>query len=114
MAAANLDFLDIEQGGTYAFQIKIIKDGTALPLDEIKFIGVIKDSIYDTEGYPYRFELIDKYTVNGYLDASVSSLIDFTKGVHEIKYINSEDFNVPLFKGVVQIALGAADETNYS
>lgn len=113
MAAAILP-LEIEQGGTHVFQLKVEKDGSSQDLTDIKFVGTLKNSIYDTEGYPLRFDKVDIYTVNVYLDADVSESIEWTKGVYEVKYINSEGFNVPLLKGPVTNILGASDETSYS
>lgn len=113
MAAANLP-LSIEQGGTYVFQIKIEKDGQSQDLTDIKFVGTVKNSIYDDQGYPFRFDKVDIYTVNVYLDADVTESMGFTKGVYEIKSINSGGFNSPLLKGPVANILGASDETSYN
>lgn len=106
--------LEIEQGATDIMQFKFVKDGTSLPLDDIKFVGVVKNSIYDTSGFPFRFDKVGLATVNVYLDASISESMDFTKGVYEIKMIQVDGFNTSLFKGPVTITLGATDETNYS
>lgn len=112
MAAANMP-LEIEQGGTDVMQFKFIKDGQSLDISNVRFVGVIKASIYDTEGFPFRFDKVDAVTVNVYLDASVSESMDFTKGVYEIKMIQVDGFNTPLAKGPVTITLGASDETSY-
>lgn len=112
MAAAQMA-LEIEQGATHMMQFKFVKDGVSLPITDIKFIGVLKDSIYDTEGFPFRFDKVDTYTVNVYLDADVSESIEFTKGVYEIKMIQVDGFNTSLVKGPVTITLGATDETSY-
>lgn len=114
MPAATYPLENVEQGGTYIFQIKINKNGVAQDLTDLKFVGVIKDSIYDSSGFPFRFDKVDPFTVNVYLDADISETIEFTKGVYEIKMINSAGFNAPLLKGPVSTILGAADETNYN
>lgn len=112
MAAAIMP-LELEQGGTSLMRFNFTADGTSLDLSEIRFVGVVKNSIYDTEGLPFRFEHVDLYNVDVYFDAGPSESIDFTKGVYEIKMIQRDGFNTPLVKGPVTIALGAADETNY-
>lgn len=112
MSAANMP-IEIEQGATFVMQFKFVKDGTSLDITDIKFVGVIKNSIYDTEGFPFRFDKVDSTTVNVYLDADVSESIDFTKGVYEIKMIQVDGFNTTLVKDTVSITLGASDETSY-
>lgn len=105
--------IEIEQGGTSVMQFKFVKDGTSLDLTDIHFVGTIKNSIYDSEGFPFRFDKVDPTTVNVYVDADVSESMDFTKGVYEIKMIQVDGFNTSLAKGPVTIALGATDETSY-
>lgn len=112
MAAAIMP-LELEQGGTELMRFNFTKDGTSLSLDEVQFVGVIKNSIYDDEGYPIRFVHTDLYNVDVYVDADVSESMDFTKGVYEIKMIQRDGFNTPLVKGPVTISLGATDETSY-
>lgn len=112
MAAAEMP-IELEQGGTDLMEFKFVKDGSSLDISEVRFVGVIKNSIYDTEGFPMRFVHVDDYTVHAYIDADVSESMDFTKGVYEIKMIQRDGFNTPLLKGPVTISLGATDETNY-
>lgn len=106
--------LDITQGATTIFQLVFVKDGTSLPIQDIKFVGVVKNSVYDAEGFPMRFDKVSDNTVNVYIDANVTESMDFTKGVHEIKMIQVDGFNSVLLRGAVAITLGATDETNYN
>lgn len=105
--------LELEQGTTEIMQFKFVKDGTSLNIADIHFVGSIKNSIYDTEGFPFRFEKPDDFTVDVYLDADVSESIEFTKGVYDIKMIQVDGFNTRLVKGPVTNDLGATDETSY-
>jgi hypothetical protein len=106
--------LNITQGATTVFQLVFVKDGQSLPIQDIKFVGVVKNSIYDTEGFPMRFDKVNNNTVNVYIDADVTESMEFTKGVHEIKMIQVDGFNSVLLRGSVDITLGASDETSYN
>lgn len=105
--------LEIKQGATDIMQFKFVKDGAALDITDIKFVGEIKASIYDDQGFPFRFHKIDQHTLNVYLDADVSESMDFTKGVYEIKMIQVDGFVSRLVKDSVTIDLGVSDETSY-
>lgn len=105
--------IEVTQGATTIFQLVFVKDGLALPIEDIKFVGVVKNSIYDTEGFPMRFEKVGENVVNVYIDADITESMEFTKGVHEIKMIQVDGFNSVLLRGPVVISLGATDETNY-
>lgn len=113
MAAAFIP-LEIEQGATDVMQFKFIKDGQSLNIRDVTFVGAIKASVYDSESYPFRFDKVDDFTVNVYLDASISESMDFTKGVYDIKMIQIDGFNTRLVQGPVTISLGVTDETNHS
>lgn len=105
--------LALEQGATDIMQFKFVKNGQSLNIADIKFVGEIKNSIYDSEGFPFRFDKVDDFTVNVYMDADISESMEFKKGVYDIKMIQVDGFNTRLVKGPVTIDLGATDETNY-
>lgn len=106
--------LEIQQGATSIFQMVFTKDGATLPITDIKFVGVVKNSIYDTEGFPMRFDKVADNTVNVYIDADITESMEFTKGVYEVKMIQVDGFNSRLMNGPVTVSLGATDETNYN
>lgn len=107
MSAAKHD-LDIEQGATKVFQLKFIKDGVSLPITDIEFEGTVKASIYDTEGYAFRFNKVGTAIVDVYLDATVSQAIDFKKGVYDITMKQVDGFVTRLLEGNVTNTLGVS------
>lgn len=112
MAAVN-NPLTVEQGGTTMFKMKFINSGKSLPVTDIKFVGTVKNSVWDTEGIPFRFDKVSENEVYVYLDADYTETLDYQKGVYEIKMIDSDGYNTPLLRGDVTVILGATDETNY-
>lgn len=107
MAAAEMP-LEIEQGASDLMQFKFVKNGSSLDISQIEFVGQVKNSIYDEEGFPFRFDKVDAFTVNVYLDADVSEQMNFKKGVYEIKMIQVDGFTTKLVRGPVTITLGVA------
>lgn len=105
MPAAKHD-LKVEQGSTLQFQLEFIKDGKAVQLDEYEFRGLVKNSIYDTSGYPFRF-VKNNTVVDVYLDAEVSSSMDFEEGVYDIVVVVLDGRITRLVEGAVTIKLGA-------
>ena len=104
MPAAKHDMF-IEQGSTLQFQIEFIKNGLATALDDYEFRGEVKNSIYDTEGFPFRF-VKDGITLTVFLDADVSSALDFEKGVYDIVVITKDARVTRLIQGSMFITLG--------
>lgn len=112
MAAINYP-LTVEQGGTTMFRMKFIQNGKSLPVDNIKFVGSVKNSVWDTEGINFRFEQVAENAVDVFLDADLTESLDYQKGVYEIKMIASNNYNTPIFRGEVTVILGATDDTSY-
>ncbi|AHK11868.1 hypothetical protein CHOED_08 [Vibrio phage CHOED] len=105
MAAANMA-IELDQSASSVMQFKFTKDGQSLDISDIEFQGWVKASLYDEEGYPFRFDKVDAFTVNVYFDASVSSQVDFKKGVYGIYMIQVDGFTTQLVSGLVTINLG--------
>lgn len=105
--------LKVKQGATFRMRFSFIENGKKKPLTGIQFVGVVKQSIYDEQGYPFRFERYDEFNVDVYLDADVSQQMDFKKGVYDIKMIQPNAINTRLVQGPVEISLGATDATDY-
>lgn len=104
MAAAKYD-LKVEQGSTLQFQMGFIKDGQTLALDEMTFSGEIKNSVYDRQGFPFRF-VKGIGVVDVYLDSEVSALMDFDAGVYDIVIHFPDDRDFRLLQGKVSINFG--------
>lgn len=104
MAAAKYD-LSVEQGSTLQFQMDFVKDGQSLSLDEMTFSGEIKNSVYDRQGFPFRF-VKGVGIVDIFLDSEVSALMDFDEGVYDIviHFPDGRDFR--LLQGKVTINFG--------
>lgn len=106
MAAATYD-IELEQGATYQFLLKFVKDGLSLPIDVYDFDGEVKYSIYDEVGFPIRFDMQDQYSVMAYIDADVSKSFDFEKGIYDITMTSKLDGRVVrLLKGQVTVDFG--------
>ncbi|WFZ78496.1 hypothetical protein MQM1_013 [Aeromonas phage vB_AsaP_MQM1] len=104
MPAATHD-LKVEQGSTLQFQIEFIKDGKAVNLSDYEFSGEVKNSIYDTSGFPFRF-VKSGSVLDVYLDADVSATMDFETGVYDIVTITLDGRASRLLQGAVTIDLG--------
>lgn len=102
MSIGNYELI-VDQGGTLVFQMEFVQDGGVLPVTDVDFKGLVKNSVYDTDGFPFRFEKINYRTVNVYLDASVTSQFDFTEGVYDIQMIHTGDLVTPFLGGKVTV-----------
>lgn len=111
--AAPVHPIEIEQGSTFRMRFTFMENGKKKSLNNIRFVGVVKQSIYDEQGFPFRFERYDEFNVDVYLDADVSEQMDFKKGVYDIKMIQPDNMNTRLIQGPVVISLGATDATDY-
>ena len=103
MAASNYD-IEVEQGGTFMFQMEFVKDGGVLPVTDLEFNGTVKNSVYDSEGFPFRFEKASYRTVNVYLDSQQTATMDFCDGVYDIQMIHGNGAMVtPFLAGKVKL-----------
>lgn len=104
--AAKLD-ISIEQGTTWKMKITLKSSSGNIPITNYTFEGAIKQTIYDTTEYPISFEVEDE--ANGVLwaivEPDVSSQMDFTEGVYNIKYVASPTEKYRMFEGDVVISL---------
>ena len=103
MSASTYD-ITIDQGGTFVFQMEFVQDGGVLPVTNLDFKGTVKNSVYDSEGWPFRFDKVSYKTVNVYLDSPQTSEMDFCEGVYDIQMIHSGGAMVtPFLAGKVTI-----------
>ena len=102
MAVGQYD-LTIDQGGTLVFQMEFVQDGGVLPVTDLDFKGMVKNSVYDSSGFPFRFDKINYRTVNVYLDSDVTSKMDFCEGVFDIQMIHTGGLVTPFLAGKVTI-----------
>lgn len=103
MATSTYD-ITIDQGGTHVFQMEFVQDGGVLPVTDLEFRGMVKNSVYDTTGFPFRFDKVSYKTVNVYLEADQTSAMDFCEGVYDIQMIHSGGVMVtPFLSGKVTL-----------
>lgn len=102
MAVGNYDLI-IDQGGTLAFQMEFVQDGGVLPVTDLEFKGTVKNSVYDSAGFPFRFDKVNYRTVNVYLDADITAQMDFTSGVYDIQMIHTGGLITPFLAGKVTV-----------
>lgn len=104
--AAKLD-IELEQGSTWKMKVTLKSPTGNIPIGNYTFEGAIKQTLYDTTEYPFRFEIED--AANGILwaiiDPDVSESMDFTQGVYFIKYVASPTEKYRMFEGNVTMSL---------
>lgn len=104
--AAKLD-IEVEQGTTWKMKITLKSSTGNIPIDNYSFEGAVKQTKYDEQEYPFRFEIED--ASNGVLwailDPDTSETMDFTQGVYYIKYVASPTEKYRMFEGNVTMTL---------
>ena len=111
--AAPIQAIEINQGATFIMQITLKDKVTSNPIDiaDYEFCGAVKQTIYDTESFAFRFVIVD--AVNGVfhviLDPDLSINLDFNEGVYDIAFKLSDDSVTRILQGGVTVSLGGTD-----
>lgn len=100
--------IEVTQGGTFKMKITLKTAGGFVPIQDYTFSGVVKNSIYDTDGFPMTFQKIDEANgaLLGIIEDEVTKDMDFTKGVYGIYYTIDGHETFPLISGDVDVTLG--------
>lgn len=95
--------ITVERNSTFKMKVTLKNSQGFLPLQGIKFEGEVKDSIYDTGGYPIKFDVVDPFNGAFFMIIDAEAPLDFHRGTYVVRYVAQDGAPYRLMEGPVDV-----------